>query len=216
MTKPYFCLLLSLLASLWSFGQQKVQSTPTKFDFKKYRQQIRKNRHKKNKEFKEDHSPIPQQLRKKFKKLTYYPISTDYRVMAQVELTPDTEFFAMTTSNGKVKQYRQYAVLHFTLKGQSLQLPIYRGRALMRIPKYRHYLFVPFTDLTNGETTYSAGRYIELYLKPNHSKTIVLDFNTAYNPYCAYNTTYSCPIPPQANHLAIKVEAGEKQFIKSK
>jgi len=217
MTKPYFCLVLLLLANLWFYNQGRSQPVSAEFDLKKYRKQIRKTRRKKNKEFKKsDHSPIPQKARKKFRKLAYYPANADYRVTAEVELTPDTEFFEMTTSDGKVKQYRQYALLRFTLKGQQLKLPIYRSRALMRIPKYRHYLFVPFTDLTNGETTYGAGRYMELYLKPNHTKTIVLDFNTAYNPYCAYSTAYSCPIPPQANHLAIKIEAGEKQFTKSK
>ncbi|OJJ21318.1 hypothetical protein BKI52_12210 [marine bacterium AO1-C] len=217
MTNAYFFLLSLLLASSLSFGQHNVKQEAAKFNLKKYRKEIHQARKKKNKEFKNtDHSPLSKKAQKKFKKLAYFPIDATYRVNATMELTPDTEFFEMTTSDGKVKLYRQYALLHFMLKGKKHQLPIYRGRALMRIPKYRNYLFIPFTDLTNGKATYGAGRYMEFYLKPNQPKEVILDFNTAYNPYCAYNTTYSCPIPPRANHLPIKIEAGEKQFNKSK
>ena len=212
MPQFYFTLLILLSMSLWSYGQEEKQEAPP-FDFKKYRKQIRKAREKKNQEFKDPtRSPLKHQARRKFSTLSYFPIQAAYRVKATIELTPDTDLFAMTTSNGKVKQYRQYALLHFMLKGQKLKLPIYRSPALRRIPKYRHYLFVPFTDLTNGQTTYGAGRYMELYLKPGHGKEVVLDFNTAYNPYCAYSKGYSCPIPPQSNHLPIAIDAGEKQF----
>lgn len=199
----------------------QAQSSSDKFDLKKYQKGIEKERQEKNKEFKEsDSSPLSPKARKKFRALTYYPVNPTYRVQATMEVTPDTKFFEMPTSSGKIKRYRQYALLHFTLNGKKIKLPIYQGQALMFVPKYRNYIFIPFTDLTNGKTTYGAGRYIEYYLPKNQSpqkdkaKKIILDFNTAYNPYCAYNTGYSCPIPPRANHLPIKIEAGEKQFKK--
>jgi uncharacterized protein (DUF1684 family) len=131
-----------------------------------------------------------------------------------MQLTPDTEFFEMLTSDGKKRLYRQYGILSFELKGKSLTLPAYQSKRLMRMPQYRNYLFVPFTDPTNGNTTYGAGRYLGLYMPKQEEGNITLDFNKAYNPYCAYNSNYSCPIPPRANHLNAAIEAGEKKYKK--
>ena len=72
------------------------------------------------------------------------------------------------------------------------------------------YLFLPFTDLTNGEATYAGGRYIDLAIPDGD--TLIIDFNKSYNPYCAYNKKYSCPIVPKVNHLEIDINAGVKAF----
>ena len=87
---------------------------------------------------------------------------------------------------------------------------IYQNLELISKPEYVDYLFVPFTDLTNGKGSYSGGRYIDTRIPPG--KKIVLDFNKAYNPYCAYNGKYSCPIPPEENHLEVEIRAGVKDF----
>ena len=88
----------------------------------------------------------------------------------------------------------------------NLKLNIYQNHRLRKMEKYRNHLFLPFTDLTNGEETYGGGRYIDLSIPD--SDTIIIDFNKAYNPYCAYSSTRSCPIPPRENDLDLKVEAG--------
>jgi uncharacterized protein (DUF1684 family) len=82
------------------------------------------------------------------------------------------------------------------------------------MPKYKNYLFVPFKDMTNGKETYGGGRYLDLETTDIQNDSVILDFNKAYNPYCAYSNGYSCPIPPKENHLAVSIEAGEKTFGK--
>ena len=86
---------------------------------------------------------------------------------------------------------------------------------LMENPQYKDYLFLPFTDLTNNETTYGGGRYIDLKLKDIREEgRLTIDFNKAYNPYCAFGEGFSCPIPPDANKLNVRVEAGEQNYGK--
>lgn len=208
---PKTLLLLISLLLIGSFAQAQL----TLETGGAYKRKIRKARKKKNKKFKRNiDSPLSKVAQQKFRKLSYFPINPDYQVKARVELTPGTVFFEMVTSNGQKKHYRPYAILHFVLKGKKFSLPIYQSHQLMRIPTYRNYRFVPFTDLSNGNTTYGAGRYIELYIKNPQATEVILDFNTAYNPYCAYSPNYSCPIPPKANHLNMRIEAGEKKFEK--
>ena len=106
-----------------------------------------------------------------------------------------------------LKEYRVYGILEFTLRGKPFQIPVYQSQQLMSTEKYKDYLFFPFTDLTNGEQTYPSGRYIELEI-PTEGNTLIVDFNKAYNPYCAYSTKYSCPIVPAENNLDIEIPAG--------
>lgn len=196
-------------------GVATVGQTQGSFHPKKYKKSLKRERQTKDREMKKGaHSPLSQEAKRKFKKLKYYPINLTYRVQAKVKLTPGTEFFEMLTSDGKKKQYRQYAILSFQLEGKQLSLPIYQSKRLMRLPQYRNYLFVPFTDLTNGNATYGAGRYIDLRIASQPTNDIVIDFNKAYNPYCAYSPNYSCPVPPKANHLEVAIEAGEKKYKK--
>ena len=205
--------LFALLPLLFVGQLAQAQLDPGQSDV--YRKKIRKARKKKNKEFKKDEaSPLSKKAKRKFKRLAYYPIDMAYKVKASMKLTPDTEFFEMATSNGKIANYRQYALMHFSLKGKQFKLPVYQSRRLMKMPLYRNYLFVPFTDLTNGKTTYGAGRYMEFYIPKDKTASVFIDFNTAYNPYCAYSPGYSCPIPPKDNYLDITLEAGEKKYKK--
>ncbi|MDO3384294.1 DUF1684 domain-containing protein, partial [Gilvimarinus sp. SDUM040013] len=105
-------------------------------------------------------------------------------------------------------------VASFTLKGKKFKLNIYQNQSLITSPEYKNHLFLPFNDLTNNTTSYEGGRYIDLEIPPAKSKIIIIDFNKAYNPYCAYNHKYSCPIPPADNFLDIEINAGVKKYQK--
>lgn len=143
----------------------------------------------------------------------YAPDST-YRVTATVQLTPKAEPFEMPTYNGKTRPHVAYALLSFVLNGKPQQLTLYRNLNVIRMPEFRDYLFLPFKDATSGTATYGGGRYIDLRTGEIKDGHLTIDFNKAYNPYCAYQEGYPCPIPPKNNVLSIPVEAGEKAYGK--
>jgi len=118
----------------------------------------------------------------------------------------------MNTTTGREPLYVKYGEAHFVFQEKEIVLNIYQNQGLLTQPEYQDYLFLPFTDVTNGASSYAGGRYIDL--KIPESETILIDFNTAYNPYCAYNGRYSCPIPPEENHLDLKIIAGVKAYKK--
>ncbi|QJW88533.1 DUF1684 domain-containing protein [Spirosoma taeanense] len=146
--------------------------------------------------------------------LRFFAPDSAYRVTATVQLTPDAEPFDMPTYSGKTSPNVQYAVLSFQLKGKPQQLVVYRSLNLARLPQYRNYLFLPFKDVTSGQSTYGGGRYLDFRTGDIKNGRLVLDFNKAYNPYCAYSDGYSCPIPPKANVLSVAIEAGEMTYGK--
>ena len=119
----------------------------------------------------------------------------------------------MPTSSGKPKKFRKFGVLKFKLAGRGLKLSVYQAdtEVLAKFPEYADLLFIPFRDPTNGGESYGAGRYVDI--KTPKSGQIILDFNLAYNPNCAYGSDkYSCPIPPMENQLAVAIRAGEMKF----
>ena len=145
--------------------------------------------------------------------IKFYPVSESYRITAGFERKENMPWFNMATSGTARPLYRIYGTLHFTLNGQHLHLNLYQSQSLMDNEAYKTHLFLPFTDATNGKGTYEGGRYIDLSYEDIKDGRIVIDFNKAYNPYCAYvSGKYNCPIPPSENALQVKVEAGEKQF----
>lgn len=146
--------------------------------------------------------------------VTFYAPDSTYRVTATVTLTPKAEPFEMPTYSGKTKTHVSYAILSFMLKGKKQQLTVFRNLNLMRLPDHRDYLFLPFKDATSGKETYGGGRYLDLRTGDIQNGQIPLDFNKAYNPYCAFQEGYSCPIPPKSNVLPVAVEAGEKTYGK--
>jgi len=152
----------------------------------------------------EGDSPLKPVDRAKFQGHDFYPISEKFKVEAKLTLTPESKPFQMPTSTDRLPIYRQFAVAHFEVDGMSYQLSLYQNQS----PQYMNYLFVPFRDLTNSAGSYGGGRFLDLDLPKGN--TIVIDFNKAYNPYCAYNDKYSCPIPPKENSLELAVEAGVK------
>ncbi len=146
--------------------------------------------------------------------LRFYNPNEKYRVAATIQLTPDAELFEMPTHSGKTKTFRQYGLLSFTINGKQQTLQVFQNIGLLKDPKHKDHLFIPFTDQTTYETTYGGGRYIDLSTADIAGNKIIIDFNKAYNPYCAYAGGYNCPIPPAENRLTVAIKAGEKLFGK--
>ena len=146
-------------------------------------------------------------------KLKFFAPDEHYRVLARFERKEQSAWMQMKTSASTVKIYRVYGVIHFTIHDTVLHLNLYQSQALMESEKYRNLLFLPFTDLTTGKESYDGGRYIDLDMSSIQNNEVVIDFNKAYNPYCAYvSGRYSCPIPPAENRLAVAVKAGEMRY----
>lgn len=154
-------------------------------------------------------SILPNELVLNFKHLNYFKPNQKFNILADFKKDIGKKFF-MTTSAGNKKTFRQYGVLSFTIDSKLYKLPIYQNIKLMQHEKYKDYIFIPFTDLTNSSDTYGGGRYIEAKIPTG--KTYQIDFNYAFNPYCHYTTGYNCPIPPKENFLDLRIEAGEKTF----
>ena len=168
---------------------------------------------KKNDEFKDpETSPLPDRFRKDFTTLDFYEPDTTYRIIAKFTRTPEALPFMMPTTTERQTEEVVFGVITFSLKGRTHKLEVYQNQELMQQEEYRDYLFLPFADLTNGEETYGGGRYLDLTIPSGD--TILLDFNKAYNPYCAYNPKYSCPLVPKQIRLDIEIAAGVKAFKK--
>ncbi len=146
------------------------------------------------------------------KHIHYYPVDSAYRVSARVALLHGERPFRMPTSDGTSKEYVRYAKVRFSIQGETVELTLYRSLDLFTNPLYRDHLFLPFTDLTNGNETYGGGRYIDLSLADIQNGRVVIDFNSAYNPYCAYSSGYRCPVPPAENDLPVAITAGEQKY----
>lgn len=166
-----------------------------------------------NKEFKDpEESPLTSEDREDFESLDFFPVDTAFSVIAEFVRTPYEMPFEMPTTTSRKPVYVKYGEVYFNLEGEEYKLNVYQNQELIQKPPYEDYLFLPFTDLTNGTSSYSGGRYIDMRIPKTNKVTI--DFNKAYNPYCAYNGKYSCPIPPAENHLDLKVSAGVKNYKK--
>lgn len=162
---------------------------------------------------KETRSPLKES---DFKDLHFFDPDSTFRVLATVELLANQQIFNMPTYDGTSKEFIRYAKVKFKLGDKQLILTLYKNIALAINPAYKDLLFLPFTDLTNQYTTYGGGRYIDLNLLDIKNKRIIIDFNKAYNPYCAYSDGYRCPIPPEENDLPIEILAGEQKYTGQK
>jgi uncharacterized protein (DUF1684 family) len=150
------------------------------------------------------------------KYLHFFPVNEKYRVTAFFNPAQDSPWFKMATSGLLTPLYRVYGTLTFTIKDTTATLYIYQSQSLMSSEKYKEHLFIPFTDMTSGEQTYEGGRYIDLNIPDIKDGQFIIDFNKAYNPYCAYvSNVYNCPLPPKENQLHIFIEAGEKKYSRS-
>jgi uncharacterized protein (DUF1684 family) len=155
-------------------------------------------------QFQTESIPVPENRKAHLLPLVYFPIDPAYNVPAALKPFENVSVVEMMTSTGTVEKFRRVGTLEFTLKGQPLSLTAFVSAASPNVNR----LFVPFNDLTSGTETYGAGRYLDLDRTASGSYNI--DFNIAYNPYCYYNPTYVCPLPPPENRLKVRIEAGEK------
>ena len=160
-------------------------------------------------------SPLKNKDLKSFKGLDFFPVDSSYIIIASIEKTPDTPFLGMATNTDEKSYYRKFGILTFTLKEKEMQLTLYESLEESENPVFEDYLFLPFTDETSGSDSYGGGRYMDVFKsKINTNGTLELNFNNTYNPYCAYNDDYSCPLTPRDNHLSMEILAGVKDFKK--
>jgi|TARA_Y100000385_G_scaffold249888_1_gene271605 hypothetical protein len=155
-------------------------------------------------------SPLKAKDLKAFQGLRFFPIDSSFIVKAQLFRTPDSPYFEMKTTTDLVLKERVYGILYFSINKQSFELNLYQSQSATDSDLDSEELFLPFLDDTNGVTTYGGGRYIDLAIPVGNQ--LVIDFNQAYNPYCAYNEKYSCPIVPKENYLPLHITAGVKRF----
>ena len=190
-------LIVLLFTSVFGFAQQKVTAS----DFQKNL----------NEEFAAaTKSPLTEEDRLVFKTLDFFPVDERFIVEAKFKRSKNETAFEMKTSTNRTPMYVKYGELSFAINGENFKLNVYQNLELMRRKGYENHLFLPFSDLTSGNETYIGGRYIDLEIPKG--KTIRIDFNQAYNPYCAYNPKYSCPIVPIENDLITNINAGVKKF----
>ena len=191
-------LLLILLLILQSCDDQKRKTGFGNSDFQREL----------NADFKDaSKSPLTKKGLKKFKGLDFFKIDTKYKVLAKISKTTDLPTFNFPTTTDRIAVYQKYGVVSFMLNDREFELAIYKDE----FPKQglEKQLFLPFFDKTNGKTSYEGGRFIDVLITDeNKDGTIIIDFNKAYNPYCAYSDRYSCPITPRDNYLDIEINAG--------
>ena len=149
-------------------------------------------------------SPLKPDDFKSFQSLPFFPLDSNFMFLATLKKTPKNEFFDMKTNTNRFSKERIFGILTFQIRGYEYRLKIYQSKT--SLSNKEKSLFLPFLDKTNGFESYIGGRYLDLKI-PN-SDTILIDFNEAYNPYCAYNENFSCPIVPRENFLPIKIRAG--------
>ncbi len=180
-------------------------SGPSAPNDSEYLEELAEARTFKNQNFLESpDSPVPSDRRDTLLPLPYYEIDPSYSVPAVLSLSDQRPVFEMPTSSGALRRMQLVGVLEFTLQGEPRSLGAFIPDGTQQITR----LFVPFADLTTGGDTYDAGRYLDI--DPTTTGYYTIDFNQAYNPYCAYNATYECPFPPPSNRLKVAVLAGEK------
>jgi hypothetical protein len=155
-------------------------------------------------------SPLKSKDLKTFEGIDFFPIDSSFVVKAQLTRTPNSSYFEMKTTTERMSKERVFGTISFSVNKNSFELNIYQGESSLESDADSDYLFLPFLDDSNGETTYGGGRYVDLTIPSGD--ILIIDFNKAYNPYCAYNEKYSCPIVPRENYLALKITAGVKRF----
>jgi uncharacterized protein (DUF1684 family) len=195
---------LVCVVALMAMASLAAACNPKPPETKDYAAKIASERATKDSMFRSGDDPVPKAKHAEFLPLAYFPIDPDYDVPAQLKPADDRRVFDMPTSTGTQRKMRRVGALQFTLKGQPLTLTAFVEADAKTLDR----LFVPFNDMTSGAETYPGGRYMDL----DRTATGIyeVDFNRAYHPYCYYNPTYECPIPPSENRLKLPVRAGEK------
>ena len=174
------------------------------------RRQIEAFRKQKDRFFREsEESPLLPEDKEHFHGLRYYPVDAAFRVTATLVPEPHPGVFRVQTTTGDFKEYTRLGRLEFQLAdGQTYSLTVFLPPS--EEPMHGNRIFLPFRDKTSAKETYGAGRYIDLNKRAGNE--YLLDFNRAYNPFCAYSPYYSCPLPPGENNLPVEIHAGEMMF----
>ena len=144
----------------------------------------------------------------------FFPVNKNYSITADFEKINDSAITSMKTSGSIKKDFVRYGYVYFKINKQQCKLTIYQSLALKGKQEFENYIFLPFTDLSSGAESYGGGRYLDFKEADIISGKLQIDFNKAYNPYCAYTTGYNCPVPPRENDLPVAIKAGEKTFGK--
>jgi uncharacterized protein (DUF1684 family) len=147
-------------------------------------------------------------------RLRFFKPRANYRTTADLLLTSSKEVLSFPTTTGKTMDYIAFAKAVFRIYEQPCTLTVYKSAKALTNENYENFLFVPFRDYTSGDESYGGGRYIDLLATDVKDGKLTIDFNRAYNPYCAYNELYSCPVPPAENSLPLEIRAGEKKYRK--
>jgi len=190
-----FCLLLSAAQSVYA------QSTHEK--------EIEAFRNEQQEDFFGKESRFNAKEKKLLKKAAYFPVDETFRIKVSFSELSRKDTVVFATSSARMASYLKYALIRFEYAGVACSLYVYQSADLMKQEAYKDYLFIPFRDLTNGESTYGGGRYIDFRI-PADPLNVYLDFNKSYHPYCAYSNRFSCPVVPAENVLPIAVKAGVK------
>ncbi len=193
--------LLAVVATVLYYSLQ--ESTPTA-----YIEVIEKERKEKNHFMRNNGASPFADSSASFTELKFFSIDAKYRVNASLTPVENKKMVVLPTSDGKEQRYMEYAYASFSLDGKDCKLLILE---VIDMGPNRGVLFLAFGDGTSAVESYGAGRYLDIKKVPG-STSITLDFNLAYNPYCAYNDSYSCPLPPKENLLPVAIKAGEKIY----
>ena len=158
--------------------------------------------------FKDDpSSPLLEEDKVNFKELKYYDPDPKYKFAGTVQKYEAPEVVEMLTSTSELRKFYKYGYFNFEIDGNAHSLQLYKP---VDDSGHDPYYFIPFKDKTNIKETYGAGRYLDIPVA--ESDSITVDFNMAYNPYCAFSPYYSCPLPPRENHLSVEIRAGELNY----
>jgi uncharacterized protein (DUF1684 family) len=158
-------------------------------------------------------SALAKEINADTSKVQFYPFRKEFIVMVKVEMLADQPVFKLTTSSGKTKDAQKFVKVNFVIGKKTYTLFGYQLMKLKESAEHADHFFIPFRDATTGKTSYEAGRYLDFKAGDIKNGSLVIDFNKAYNPYCAFTDGYNCPIPPKENTLPIAVAAGEKKYL---
>ncbi|MEZ4947361.1 MAG: DUF1684 domain-containing protein [Cyclobacteriaceae bacterium] len=183
------------------YSLQGSQSGETYFD------EIKQYREEKDKMMLGEDAPFTGKA-DEFTGLKYFDPNPDYRISASLQPIKSKKVVRLATNDGLENRYLEYAYADFAINGVRCQLLILE---IMEAGPERGTLFLAFADETSTQETYGAGRYLDIKKVPG-SSSVLLDFNKAYNPYCAYSDKFSCPFPPKENILSVPIRAGEKVY----
>lgn len=199
--KPWFLVPILVILGImyWSLPEQAPKHGAEDAEAT----DVMQARKQKEKDFKNgENSPIEDSTN--FKGLNYYPYDASWRLDFKVKRVENPQFIQIKMSDGSEERLRYFADIEAEREGQSIRLQLYQHD--------KGDFFLPFKDKTASTETYGGGRYIDIPLNQLKGDALSINFNSAYLPYCAYNPTYACPIPPKANHLNLWVRAGEKNY----